>query len=384
MDNNASPTEAEISAPNSGSDLNNYVSSPTPFIAQHVSPRLLEYIYTKACHPFEPFVDWDETIVCALYESCKAICENSLESLQQTLLYTILHKELTLMDEVTASVVLLLPLKEGVACDQISSIIDQVRQEALRLGITSSRILALEFVVEAWTDLGSHCTVPATVSSIESLQSSDVSNFLYNFYLLSRLLRRLLSFSEETSPIERLRFEYDLLVYPAQLPQSLFYVSPVLASNSAAILHTCHSVLLLLYYLPLVGKRRIEPSMGLLLFCRILVESICTVLLERKSELMGWLMCRFALKSAVESMISCAKLYASDEAATALHNFLEFAKNSSIRQSKFSAFLFSLQECALQCLQECELLGMKKIVDGELVYWLFRDVRIMTISALLR
>jgi len=250
MDNNASPTEAEISAPNSGSDLNNYVSSPTPFIAQHVSPRLLEYIYTKACHPFEPFVDWDETIVCALYESCKAICENSLESLQQTLLYTILHKELTLMDEVTASVVLLLPLKEGVACDQISSIIDQVRQEALRLGITSSRILALEFVVEAWTDLGSHRTVPATVSSIESLQSSDVSNFLYNFYFLRdycggycRSLKRLLQSSVcDSNTISSYTRPNFRSLYSPSLRFSRLTLQPfyILVTRYCSCFTTCH------------------------------------------------------------------------------------------------------------------------------------------------
>lgn len=170
--------------------------------------------------------------------------------------------------------------------------------------------------------------------------------------------------------------EFELLQFPIKLPPPLFYIPHKLGAREPALLHVCHATIILLYYTSQIGKTELglQGSIGLLLFCSTIAESIYEILLDHMPELLAWTMCQTALKVSVNTMVDTVEKYQSEDASLALKRFMDSSPESTSEL---------VQDLRTMASPHITLSLQPKNIDASLVFWVFRDTRSTAVSALL-
>jgi hypothetical protein len=219
-----------------------------------------------------------------------------------------------------------------------------------------------------------------------SLSGTDEQMFAYHFFGLSALQYRLNELTEEISSgimtseqwnvVKRklLKFENDLLLFPVRLPKSLTVVKDAfVASEGAICFHVLHNAMLTYYYCNAIQHKEmarmisVAPVPGLLQFLAGMAASS----FKCSPELLAkWPILRPFLVMTARYMVD---LYKSTE--------YEFCKISL-------AFFTDCDSDRMLWDEIRQILGnvnwTLKYEDGAAIYWVFRDIRSMTLGSLIK
>lgn len=333
---------------------------------------------------FGPFMDDRELNALLPLETVESTLPGNIGSKQTILEDNLTSKHVEDMKETATIVELLLLLKTSHKTDApyttFKEIMGRIKERQTMHLVHSSRIHAIGNIVSIWLFPES-----SELDQVNFSSPNDISDgFIRNFYILSNLFHRLRLLKKGSSRWEKLKYEYDLLMYPVEIPTHLYFLNSDFVPDSAVLLHICHTTLLLCYYNSFMGLAGlgIEPLLALLRVFRAIVESISEILLSRREALMDWSMCQYALKVAVETAVHGVNEYASEDMMTSLRKFLALSEKTMDERKALFPNLPQLREMARRC-PEMTIHDSSE-THSDTVYWMFRDIRIMSITGILR
>ena len=242
------------------------------------------------------------------------------------------------------------------------------------------KLMARVIIADVWNALSQQAkpSIPLSMHPKNPF-SKKFEEYMHHFYAISCLLHRIMLFDKSTTNEERLRVEYEMWLFPVDLSQKYMWISSMFASNDSASLHICFWTLILLYYTPQIGRPRmgLHPSMGLLLPLQHFGNNIITVMFEFRRSFWDWQVARGALHRCVENFCELEIKYESDEAVRVLKDFIRRAKSSSVFPSLSLAkeFLPLIAKA-----EQCDRPVVPQDYDKATVVWMFRDLRVMSIS----
>ncbi|OAA62005.1 Zn(2)-C6 fungal-type DNA-binding domain protein [Niveomyces insectorum RCEF 264] len=244
------------------------------------------------------------------------------------------------------------------------------------------KLLAKVVVADAWNALAQSAkpSIPLSLHPPNPF-SPKTEEYMHHLYRLSCLLDRIMLFNDTTTNEERFRVEYELWLFPVALSQQYMWLSPAFASVDANTLHICFWTLVLLYYIPHIGRpyMGLDPSMGLLLPLQHFGRNIMVVMFDYRAALWHWQPARAALRLCVENLCALATRYESDEAVSALKEFVRRARAPdvfpSLSRDKELLPLIAKAE-------QCDRPVVPREYDKATVVWMFRDLRVMSLSML--
>ncbi|KAH8820118.1 hypothetical protein F5884DRAFT_744478 [Xylogone sp. PMI_703] len=292
-------------------------------------------------------------------------------------------------DETTCLALLLVSMQTRAA--PIASLISQLcLTYALSLGPDSSsaesacnKLLAKVIIADSWNALAQNSkpSIPLSLHPPNPF-SIKTEEYMHHMYNLSCLLDRIMLFNHTTTNEERFRVEYELWFFPVALSQKYMWLSPAFASVDANTLHVCFWMLILLYYIPHIGRpyMGLDPSMGLLLPLQHFGRNIMVVMFEFRETLWNWQPARAALRLCIENLCDLEIKYESDEVVSVLKEFVKQAKAPSI----FPHFSSDKELMLLITkAEQCDRPVVPRKYDKATVVWMFRDLRVMSLSMLL-
>lgn len=368
------------------------------------SKRSVRDIYKQFVQPFTPFlpdslilddIDTDLSQLCKCCISLSALTSadymtpDATTELLLEVCNNILQQE-TEWDENTIASVFLLASRSTLPGNVVQRCIKAFSTTI----IDNSKIILGAIAADAWTALVENrppAVDPKILTNFDFyLQEIDNSTFGYYFLSLSQiLLRCLFSFHEipctASSPLDQnsrewvnqryryLQLESDLLMWPIRLPKHLTVVKDeLIAPNEAVILHVLHNTATLALYNHALKNRKtyghqiaVAPVPGLLQFCAGMAKSTfkCGGHLYHR-----WPILRQLQVLNAEYMLA---LYESTE-----YEFCKRALSWWI-DDQVDPPLFKRVK---------DLLGdtdWAEHSDGAVVFWVYRDVRSMSIDVLL-
>ena len=248
--------------------------------------------------------------------------------------------------------------------------------------------LAAESRIDPVLDYGASCASPPVTPS------TGLTPFAQAFWSVSHILHKLQCAEER----ELISAELDLLLWPATLPQSLFHIDQTMSSAESSILHVLHNSVALSFYTVQLGNPivPVEANQGMLSFLAAIGCSCVKVWKRRGSELVRiWRNLYVgATASAMMHMASLSKNFDCPLSRGVLVSFLLTLQAADI-QIFTRAFLERLTESLgappmsnLYALQSHLAEGLcgspfeQSDHEGRTVYWMFRDVRSMTLRGL--
>lgn len=245
------------------------------------------------------------------------------------------------------------------------------------------KLLAKVIIADGWNALAQNSkpSIPLSLHPPNPF-SIKTEEYMHHLYGLSCLLDRIMLFNYTTTNEERFRVEYELWLFPVALSQKYMWISPAFASVDANTLHICFWVLILLYYIPNIGRpyMGLDPSMGLLLPLQHFGKNIMVVMFEFREILWNWQPARAALRLCIENLCHLEMKYESDEVVSVLQEFVRRARAPSVFPS------FSSNKELLQLItkaEQCDRRVVPRKYDKATVVWMFRDLRVMSLSMLL-
>jgi hypothetical protein len=245
-----------------------------------------------------------------------------------------------------------------------------------------NKLLAKVIVADGWNALA-HNSKPSIPRSLHPPNpfSSKTEEYMHHLYNLSCLLVRIMLFTYTTTNEERFRVEYELWLFPVALSQKYMWISPVFASVDSNTLHMCFWMLILLYYIPHIGRpyMGLDPSMGLLLPLQHFGSNIMVVMFGFRETLWNWHPAQAALRLCIENLCDLEIKYESDEVVSVLQEFVRLAKAPSV----FPYFSTNKELLPLIAkAEQCDRPVVPRKYDKATVVWMFRDLRVMSLSML--
>lgn len=233
-------------------------------------------------------------------------------------------------------------------------------------------------------------------------------------YIQARLLGRLRILGKSSSMSQKLLWELELLNSPLKLPVSLLYASHTLSPRPAMFHNLCFSVLFQYYYMQNFGnvKLGIMPLNGLLKIISQSAEGLAIGLLDRFPDVLTWNIGSYALKLALKNLARLWEDQQNEDIAYCIYIFKKRLESfcalgfdpelissrdpeaegqevsdftvpplntkSSILPADITSLARDLPE-----LPPSEQEISPRLADPHSSFWIFRDVRVMAISALL-
>lgn len=384
----------ELRARLSAYELSDLASTP----AAPLGDSALAEVYRTQIYPYTPFMPpatrWDSlsdlarlclniAVTCALdatFSPTVAAIDGMYNSMAQ-----LLHHETT-FDEDTVGALLIVAARSRMP----EALVAQIMTHFNALVHPSPNTAIGAMSVYAWNVFAGSAMIPVphgvqNYVAFPSLSGMDDQMFAYHFVSLSALQYRLNELTEEVSrgvmsqdqwsAVKRsmLKIENDLLLFPVRLPKSLTVVKDAfIATEGAIVFHVLHNAMLTYYYCNAIQHKEVArmvsvaPVPGILQFLAGMAASSfkCSPELIAK-----WPILRPFLVMTARFMVD---LYKSTE--------YEFCKISL-------AFFTDCDSDRMLFEEIRQILGnvnwTLKYEDGAAIYWVFRDTRSMTLSALI-
>lgn len=221
-----------------------------------------------------------------------------------------------------------------------------------------------------------------------------LSPFAQSFFELSQLLH----YSLRADLSDYVNLEYNLLLWPAKLAPSLYYVDRSMSSSSSSILQILYCAVSLKFYISRLEQKdhNLEANQGMLSFLANTSLSTVTVWKGKRKELaMAW---GKLFLTAVRSAMECAKFqmqrFHCEQSKGVLISYfltLEPADLVELGNSFVMELAASLDLPPTSSLEQQQNLlrsGNYGSVfeqsdrEGFLIYWMFRDIRSMSLRAI--
>ena len=248
--------------------------------------------------------------------------------------------------------------------------------------------LTAESRINPVLDDGASCASPLVTPP------AGLTPFAQAFWSVSHILHKL-QWAEER---ELISAELDLLLWPATLPPSLFHIDQTMSSAESSILHVLHNSVALSFYTVQLGNpsATVEANHGMLSFLAAIGCSCVKVWKRRGCELARiWRNLYVgATALAMRHMANLSKNFECPLSRGVLVSFLLTLQAADV-QIFTRAFLERLTE-ALGAPPMSNLYALQNYLaegscgspfeqsdrEGRTVYWMFRDVRSMTLRGL--
>lgn len=246
--------------------------------------------------------------------------------------------------------------------------------------------------VDAWNSLltPSKLQLPSHMFSYyeEFLRFADDAVLHYHLAELNFHLSRFLSLTEDqpldynSTRRELLQLEYDILLLPVKLPKQFLVVKDRLTSSREALFyHVLHNAFLTFVYTKaltskLYGKMlSVYPIAGLYHFLSGLIESTLEIGVEKAGP---WSIVGDCMVHSIKCGLELLDIMDFDDLLFVMSTYKErLDVRNPLLQQQLVRKVYTLRE------QSSYYRDFDR-VDGSLVFWVFRDVRSMTLSAYLR
>lgn len=372
----------------------NYPDTRTRTIS-YDSKNSLKDLYINHIEPYTPFLSHDlfegemtSFATCCINVSSVSSLTNRLPESAIDSFLSMIHNELELLEWsiLNLSCFFLLPIRTLIPKDIIQRSLIAFNEMYGKIDLPIN-LVAGALCVDAWTSLFND-TLLITDPSIskkccEIFDTIDIKDFNYQFVSCNIFLYKLLwlktvNMSYEDKKNELIKFEFNMLLFPAKLSKNLIVVKDTLLSTPEAfILHILHNMLMIAYYtyavtVPEIGEMTsIMPVPGLYHFISGMAISNFRV----TEEIVG----RWSIIA--DSQILTAKLLIQ------LYNVMEFDTFTFTLQfytrrqnTNFNVIDYSEVDEQVKKIIANSVRDRDDDFDGAVVFWVFRDVRSMSLQ----
>ncbi|CAH6720828.1 hypothetical protein CLIB1444_04S08856 [[Candida] jaroonii] len=375
--------------------ISNFSNSPS---YQDTNNNSVEYqLYVNNIEPYTPFLDHkifqnnlDHFSKCCIHVSAVSSSKNEIPESAVSFFYQSLNgyfNEEIKWDPIRLSCFFLLPSRTVIPKKLIKDSLESFNRfyESQELSVN---LLAGAICVDGWNSLFNEHPLITDKSIIKKsskiFQTMDIDAYNYQFLNCNIFLYELiwllhhdnLSFEEKRSSY--LQFEFDMLLFPAKLSKNLIVVKDTLLSTPEAfLLHILHNMVLIAYYTVMVKNKKLGE-----------VSAICAVP-GLYHFISGMAISNFRVTLDLVnrwSVIADCQIYTA-KLLLQLYSEMEFeifrftlSFYTRRINTNFSKHEYDPIDKEVKVFIESSVIPRDDDFDGAVVFWVFRDVRSMSLQ----